>query len=393
MIVSPLLWASAVGRLSTVATQLVVGYFLTPGQFGEFAVASALCNFLSLFQSGDLSRLALQSAVSKTPSAAETRSLLLVGCLLTGSAILGIALLSLGKINPWFAGCLVLLPFLRVMANTRVTLLSSVRATDKLAIVSSVEAITRSSVSISLAIAGLGGWSLIIGEVFAVMASLLTLAWFCAGPRDALILRLDCLPSVGMVVLSSFLNLVERELPVFAVGYALNSTEAGSYAFAYRIATQLVIVMVPMIALETIPRLIAARADWTSFELTRVAERRRLTQICAGLVFLLAVCAPLAIYLLWGARWIDAVQILPVLVVATAFRIGYLFNRAVLEARGQFRTIFSISVLDAAFIVAATLAALLLGGTVLLALALLAEVLVVLWISRAVTLKVLAARS
>jgi O-antigen/teichoic acid export membrane protein len=381
---SPLLLASTLGRLLTIATQVVVGYFLSPDQFGEFAIVVALCNFLSLFQSGDLSRLALQDAQSQLRSAAEARSLLLAGCGFTGAAILVLAAFSHGKVNLWFAACLCLLPFLRVMANMRITLLSSHGASDKLAVVSSVDAIARSSVSIALAITGFGAWSLVIGEICAVGSSLLVAAGFCSGPGDTgPTLRPAVLRSIGLVAFSSLLNLVEREVPVFAVGLAVGASAAGSYAFAYRIATQMMIVTIPIVTLEVIPRLIAARADAEDFERTRVVERKHLVLIASSLAVLLGVCAPLAMYLLWGSRWITAAQTLPVLVMATAVRVGYLFNRGVLEARGQFRTIFMVSVLDASLIVGTTASALAFGGPLTLAFAMLGQACLILWLSRA----------
>ena len=380
---SPILLASTLGRLLMIATQLAVGFLLTPDQYGEFAVAAALCNFLSLFQSGDLNRLALQDARSEQRASAELRSLLLSGCVLSAAGITALAALGGGKVNLWFAACLGVLPFLRVMANMRITLLSSRGASEKIAVVSSVEAVARSAVSISLALAGFGGWSLLLGEVCAVASSLVAVNRYCPGPGDAPpALRPEVLRSVGMVSLASLLNLVERELPIFAVGLAAGSNAAGSYAFASRIAVQMVIVTLPIITLEVIPRLLAARENANDFERTRKTEWRRVVLIGGALAFVLGVCAPLTMYALWGERWLGAVQTLPLLVLATAVRVAYLFNRAVLEARGGFRTIFLISIDDASLIVAAASLTLAHGGPVLLATGLLAEACVMVGLSR-----------
>ncbi len=391
---SPLLWASGTGRALAVATQLAVGYFLTPGQFGEFAVASSLCNFLSLFQSGDLTRLALQDFADRSRSAAAMRSVLLLGSVVTGSSILALVYFNPGKFNPWFAGCLVLLPFLRIMANTRITLLSAQGDVKKIAMAASAEALTRSTVAIALAIAGFGGWSLVIGEIGAVAAALITLNHCCAGPGDAPpVVGPAALQSLSMATLSSVLNLIERELPVLAIGVMLDSAQAGNFAFAHRIATQMIIVVLPMIAIEAIPRLLAAGTEPSRFEAVRAVERSRLRKVCWVLIPLLGLCAPAAIYFLWGERWIGAVQTLPILVLAIGFRIAYLFNRGVLEAEGRMRAILALSLLDAGLIVCTVGASLQLGGRLWLASSMVLEALVAYLISRAILSRIASPRS
>ena len=105
MSLSPLLLATTASRVLTVGTQLVVGSLLTPAQFGEFAVAASLVTFLSIFQSGDLSRLALQDHAQRQRSAAQMRSTLLLGCGLTALAVFALARLNQDKVNLWFAAC------------------------------------------------------------------------------------------------------------------------------------------------------------------------------------------------------------------------------------------------------------------------------------------------
>ena len=113
-------------------------------------------------------------------------------------------------------------------------------------------------------------------------------------------------------------------------------------------------------------------------------ERRRLLKVCIVWALLLGVCAPPAIWLVWGERWLDAARVLPILVAAVLLRLGYLFNRGLLEAKGRMRAMLSFSVFDAGLIVAAILGSLHVGGALVLAAALALEALAVYLVSRAV---------
>ncbi len=384
MSISPLLIATAVSRALTVGTQIVVGFHLTPGEFGEFILALSTCTIISLFQSGDLSRLALQDRVATARTAGQLRSFLLAGTLATSLVIVGVLVMAPQRFNVWFVAGLAVLPFLRVMGNTRVALLSAQGESSKIALASLVESMTRSGVSIGFASAGLGGWSLVFGEMSAMLASLLVLNHFCAGPRDgspAVSPRVA--RGVAQVTLSSLFNLAERELPLFAAGMALQSADAGSFAFAQRIATQFIVIMLPIITVESIPRMLAAQGDGEGFRAVVQGEQRRIAWLGFALLLALGVVAPLVMYALWGGRWLGSVQVLPLLALATLFRVGYIFNRGVLESRGKMSTVLRLSVLDAALIVIAIATSLAVDGYLAMAFALLVEAGVMYVLSRA----------
>ena len=377
-----ILLANVGNRLLTVTTQLMVGFLLVPEQVGIFVVAASLAGLVSPFQSADHARLALQDRAAAPATAAVLRNWLLLGSL--AGCVLAIAVLPFVGVDVEIAPlvCLAPLALLRVMANVRVTLLSSDGRSAAIAVAYACEGGARSLALIGSALLGAGMWSLVAGEVAAVLASVVLLARLEPRPvpggwrmPPGLLRRL--LMTLGVALLVG----VEVNCAAVAIGQLVGTASAGSFAFANRIAAQLGVLVLPLILLESLPRLLVARDDATAFRAASRREVHRLLLIVAPLACLLLAAGPLAMVMLWGERWREAAGLLAWLAPAIGLRLGYALAKAHLEALAAFPRILQLSALDTVLILSAVVLAGWSGEATAVVMALAGEALFILFVA------------
>lgn len=184
-----------------------------------------------------------------------------------------------------------------------------------------------------------------------------------------------------MTLCISLLVGIEVNCAAIAIGQYVGTVSAGSFAFANRIAAQLGVLVLPLILLESLPRLLAARGDATVFHAVSRREIRRLTLIVAPLVIVLLFAGPQTMVLIWGERWREAAGLLGWLVAAIALRLGFALAKAHLESLAAFPRILQISSLDSMLILAAVLLAGRTGQASAVVMALAGEALVILLIA------------
>jgi O-antigen/teichoic acid export membrane protein len=358
MTVPWLLLAITFNRCLTVATQLLVGFLLVPEQVGVFAVAAGLAGIVTPVQSGDLARVALQDPADPRGSAARVGSWLLTGA--AGGwlvAVLVVPALGLGVARAPLA-CLAALAVPRVLGNVRVALLARAGRSRALAAVSAGDGLLRSLGVAGGALLGAGMWSLVLGEAAAALGSLALLVHLHPGPapgpfRLARPLARKLLAALAVCLLVG----IELNCTTVAIGRLCGPADAGSYAFAYRIAAQLTVLLLPLIALEAIPRLLAARDRRVDFHAVSRREIGRLLRFAAPLVAVLALAAPPVITWVWHDTWRAAAEMLRWLGPAAGLRLAYALAKGHLEALGAFRAILALTALDTALILGAVLAA------------------------------------
>jgi PST family polysaccharide transporter len=380
-----ILLANAGNRLLTIATQVMVGFLLVPEQVGVFIVAAALAGLTAPFQSADHARLALQDGSDAPATAGILRNWLLLGSL-AGAAV-AVAVPHLFALDVAIAplSCLAPLALLRVMGNVRVTLLSRDGRSAAIAAVYACEGTARSITLIISAMLGAGMWSLVAGEVSAVLVSVVLLSRLERRPVQGgwrmprhLVERL--LMTLGVSLLVG----VEVNCAAVAIGQLVSTTSAGSFSFASRIAGQIGVLILPLILLETLPRLLAVRADASAFRAMSRREIRRLILTITPLVGLLLVAGPLIMVTLWGERWREAAGLLVWLAPAIGLRLGYAMAKAHLESLAAFPRILQLSGLDSILILSAVLIAGSSGEASAVVMALAGEALLILLVAVAV---------
>ena len=363
MRVNWLFLANAFNRVLTVATQLAVGFLLVPEQVGIFAVAAGLVGMVSPFQSGDHARLALQDPDDSRAAAAVLRNWLLMGSLL--SCLVVVIALPLAGVSASLGlmTCLVVLSMMRVMSNVRIALLSQAGRGGAIAALNTAEGCARSLVLVGSALLGAGVWSLVFGEVAAVLSTAMCSNRLEQGPASGgFRLPRPLVRKLMVTVAVCLLVGVELNCTAVAIGHLCSAASAGSFAFANRIAGQITMLVLPLIAVEMIPRLLAVRGDGGRFQAVSRIELRRLVPLILALVAMLVIAGPMGLIMVWGERWREAAGMIPWLGVSLGLRLGYVMAKAHLEALGSFAWILKLSVLDTACIVAAAVAGGVFGG-------------------------------
>jgi len=369
-----ILIANAFNRALTIATQLVVGFLLVPEQVGLFVVAAGIAGMSSPFQSADHARLALQDREHASATAGILRNWLLLGSL--GSCVVAIVVLPAIGLTVAVAplACLAMLALLRVMANLRISLLSLAGRSAAIAVASVSEGSARSLALVGSALLGAGMWSLVFGEVAAVLVSVVLLARLEPGPPAGGWRMPPWLPRRLLTTLGiSLLVGIEVNCSAIAIGHLIGTAAAGSFAFANRIAGQLGVLVLPLIALEVIPRLLAQRDAVQGFRTTSQRECWRLLRIIVPLVFVLMVAGPWAMVVMWGERWREAAEMLRWLSLSIGLRLAYALAKAHLEALGVFPRILMLSILDTVLIVGAVVVVGLTGNATAVVVALACE--------------------
>lgn len=379
VVVPWILVANGFNRVLTIGTQLMVGFLLVPEQVGLFVVAAALAGLASPFQSADHARLALQDRDDPVRTAGVLRDWLMLGSL--GSCIVSVVVLPATGVAVALAplACLALLALPRVMSNARVCLLSRAGRSAAIALASASEGSARSLVLVGSALLGAGMWSLVFGEVAAVLVSAVLLARLEPGPPAGGLRMPPWLPRRLLTTLGvSLLVGVEVNCSAIAIGQFVGTASAGSFAFATRIAGQLSVLILPLIVIETIPRLLAVRDSAAHFCEVSRREIRRLLLIITPLAGVVVLAGPWAMVAIWGDRWRESACMLRWLGLSIGLRLGYALAKAHLEAVGAFPRILLLSVIDTALILLAVILVGLSGDAVAVAIALAGESAVIL---------------
>lgn len=179
--------------------------------------------------------------------------------------------------------------------------------------------LTFAVVSLSLAWAGFGVWSLVAAQIgaAAVYAALL---WWRARDQIPLVwqrgstwrLLRDSLPLASIWLLAILIV----QIDLLILGTLVSGAEIGSYSFSYRVAFLASIILVPAMTRSLYPALVAFAED-----IHQGLEAYRLTTLFVSSIevpaaLFLYVNAELVIRILGGARWPDAPGYLRILCFA-----------------------------------------------------------------------------
>ena len=342
-------------RVGTLVSQLAVGAFLSPEVVGIWAVALGINTIALFFQASDFSRIPLQAGPDRSiVDATLARWLLLAWLATAGGLVLTTPHLIGASYGPLLA-LLALCP-LRMLANRRMTKLSADGATTLLGWCTAAEGLVRTVVLVSAILLGMSGWSFVAVEWCAVITQLAMARPRLAGqapdrsggwrlPRH--IVRQ--LASTAVVCL---LVATEGNLVAILISRSYSEAAAGSYFFALRFANQIIIILYPLMLLESLPRLISLREDKAAFVQDGRKMMRRYWLLATTMGIAVAVAGPLALHLIWGKRWEEAAHMLQVMGFAVIFRAMFVFAKVQMEALGAFYSILLLSLVDLGTILA-----------------------------------------
>jgi O-antigen/teichoic acid export membrane protein len=347
VIVVGLQWS---GRVLAILTKVVLVRLLFPADFGIFALASGLIGFIGTFGNFGLDFAIIQKGDQATDgdydAGMSLRLLISVGLLLASLALAGpwASLFALPVVAPtsqvlalgYLVGAWSFVPATRLSVELRY------RA---IAIPNLIGQISNAVISIGLAFAGFGVWSLILGVLLSQVATTIAYAairsWrfrFTFRSRSARPL----LAYARHLVAAGFLGFLITNIDNFAVGYFLGTAALGLYSVAYGFGT----IPGQLVSGPAASALFPSFSKLHDIEILRQAYLESFAYVIGVIAptsIGLAVIAPEIANILLGPTWAPATLSLFILAFYGLARAPIDFSGALFSAVGRPRTVAELN--------------------------------------------------
>lgn len=352
--VSGMMW-SAVGKVGTLTinfiSNLVLARLLMPEDFGCIAMLSIFLAVSNIFIHGGLGAALIQK---KEADDADYSTVFYWN--LTFSAVF-YAILYL--IAPWVAdyyGLGLLKPLLRVqsvvlviqsLAIVQYTKLQKQMNFRALAIRNIAAAAAGTAVSIPLAFAGFGAWSLVASAITAAVVNVILL-WLLSPWRPRLVFSFSSLKELfsfgGLMLLSSLTETLYTNLQQLIIGKRFSADTLGQFSQAKKLEEIPVAGLASIVNDVTFPAFSKLQDDKERL----LAGVRKSTAALAFLNFpmmvLLAVIAEPLILLLYGGKWLPSVPYFRILCLAGLIYSINTLNTNVIKSLGEGKIYFLLQI-------------------------------------------------
>ena len=317
----------ATSKLLVFAATVILARLLAPAQFGQVAFALLVITYLETVGNLGFSA-ALIYEQDRADQAADIAFLI---SLLMGSLWCGLAIAS----APWVSAFIhdpAVTPVLRAMAavfvikaaaSTHEALLRRELAFKRRLIPDVAEALVKGFSSISLALLGLGVWSLVWGQLLGAAAFTLSLwmlipwrpRWHWASEVARRMLRYGSqIVSVNVIV--ALLHHVDY----LVVGRLLGSAALGFYSLAYRIPEMVIIMMIWVMGHVTFPAYARLQQDLKALQRAFLGSLRYLSLVTVPAGLGLALLGMPIIVTFYGNAWRPSIPVLQALALAAMLR-------------------------------------------------------------------------
>jgi O-antigen/teichoic acid export membrane protein len=344
-----LLWGLAnngLSRLVSVASGIVMARLLAPRDFGVFAVALLASDLLmSLNDVGLIAALVRQQGDVR--AAARTAQTLVLAM----SGLLYVLLF-------WLAGPFAAAvhapdatPAVRALALTIVIdafsavpagLLTRALRQDRRALADLSGIAVGVGVSVGLAVAGLGPWSLVVGRLAGnatTGALVIALAPFRPLPGFDLAVARRYLAFAAPLALASLLTFVLLNADYAIVGNLLGPVALGYYSLAFNLSTWPVTLISQTVRRVALTGFAQVAGDPAALAAAFVRAFRLLLAATLPACLLLGLLAGPIVAVLYGPRWSPAAGVLGFLAVLAAVRVVAYLVEDLLAATGRSRTV------------------------------------------------------
>jgi lipopolysaccharide exporter len=331
-------------ELLLLASMVLLARLVSPAEFGRFAVATAVAEFVVMIPSQAIGAALVQRAtVTRGHLQAGSTLGIVLGLLLTALLLV----LAPTVIAPIFGGRTA--DFVRLLAPgclfpslsaVPMASLSRRLAFRTLSIIDIVTTATRGAASVALALAGLDGEALIVGGLIAGAVGLV-MAWVKAPPPAPRLRRQETrdILSYGLPAAAAAVSWVGfRNCDYAIVGARLGAAQAGLYFRAYTLAIEYqkkVSLVIGQIGFPVLSRS-SSPEEMATLRLEMV---RLLTVVLFPALALLAITAPVLIPWVFGAPWVPAIVPTQVLALGGASTLVIDAAGAVLMASSRTRAL------------------------------------------------------
>lgn len=320
---------------------IVLARLLLPKDYGVFALAAVFLTFLRIIGS-----MGMGSAIIQRREIDDEY-------LATGfwaSVGLGVVLAAVGVGMGFLVGWWLGDPLVgRVLSVLSLSFLIIAGASMQMAIVSrrmdyqvlafrSIAAtIVGGMIGIAMAYAGFGVWSF-VGQELGMYASGTFLLWRVSGWRPRLVFVrskfLELWAFGSRLQAASFFDYLVRQSDNLLVGRYLGSTALGYYTFGYSVFLA-PLNDVGLLNRVFFPALSRLQDDAVRFKTAFMRATQYVTMIVLPMLVGLALVAPIAVSVVFGAKWLPSVPVIRLLTLAGFFRLLMNLWPTGLEATGQ----------------------------------------------------------
>lgn len=355
-----------VGKLGSFLVGIAVVRILSPDEFGSYAVGMVVLTVLL-----SVNELGVSVAVVQRPGSVSDIAPTVVTISIMSSAVLGAVAFLLAPAvaaamqapdSTWLIRLLIIGVLVDGVVAVPNALITRALEQRKRLLIDTIAFLVGTPVTIILAMAGYGGWSLGWGAVVGNLVSgLLAYLWAPARYRPGW--RRDVLPELMRFGLplagSSLLLFLLLNFSYVVVGHMFGPVQLGLYLLAFNVAswpTTVIGTAIRRVTLAAFSRMSENELDGGTDGFSRVAS--------LTMAVTLPVCVMLSLYAdpiirtLYGARWSGAVGVLELLVVFSLGRVAVELTYDFLAATG--RTGYTVW-LHAAWLLA-LIPALIIGG-------------------------------
>jgi O-antigen/teichoic acid export membrane protein len=325
-------------------SQLVLGYLLSPADFGLYALALSVSAALSGLRNGGTVQLMTAEGVGYRAQLAEqSRYALAV------NGIVFVALLLLAwpagttKGIPtlgWLVAAIALSFPLGTFASVYRTELAILGRFRELAVLNAVSTVLWQLEVIGLAALGFGVYSLVVpmvlqGVVEGVIGWHYLGHWPLRGPTLTTRQFLALFRRTGWIMLGLVMFWVGLAGPYYVAGLFADPATVGFFFFGFQLAYTLFTLFNNSIETVLPPVLALLNADPAAQTHTTRQMLRTLMVVSIPLAGAVVLGAHAAVHLLWAGRWDRSVPVVIAVVLSLPGWLGFQIVRALLEARGR----------------------------------------------------------
>jgi O-antigen/teichoic acid export membrane protein len=350
------------GRILFFAATLVLARVLTPTQFGLVAFVVAILTYLDNLADLGVGQALVYRTDGRDVEVASTAFWVGIAGSIVAIGLVVAAAPFLGRVGPDPAVALIFVALsfnflLRSFGSVHRYLVVRSLEFRKLVVAEQLSQLTKGGLSVALAFAGFGVWSIVIGQLAGTMVWSTTL-WFATGWRPHAVIRRTHVRSLaGFGIAMGVIGITgqaSHNIDYVIVGARLGAKELGYYSLAFRIP-EIAILEIFAILQGILFPYFARLSDSPHGDGTAVARLRStytqalriLSLVAFPLGFGMAALAQPLIVLFYGHKWTPSVVPLALVAVWTSFAAVAGLAGSAFKALGRARLLTVLATVEA----------------------------------------------
>jgi O-antigen/teichoic acid export membrane protein len=343
---------SIVQRIVSFGTMIVLARILSPADFGLFALAFVMIDGFGIFKSLGFDSALIRQKGSNIEKACNTVFLLIPAM----GVMLFLILFIVAPIGAKFLNNISATNVIRSLAvvflfscfaKVPQTLLTKELKFKQKTYAETSGSIVYSFSAVTLALAGMGVWSLVVGFIIKSLVQS-TMEWVYAGWRPRFefdkTVALEMFHFGKYILASSFIGFLYSSLDKITIAKLLNVEMLGYYAMAMNISSFFIDFVFNRVGNVMYPTYSKINDRLEDVRRIFLKSLKYIALVAFPFSFALILYAPDLIRIVYGDKWLPAVSILRVLALVGLFRSFGVALWPVFLARGQSKLDFQISI-------------------------------------------------